>query len=106
RAIETAVDQESIEKKALRARGKPEHHHQQSDQQEDLNETEGHARQRRIPSQRNTRGINRADGKKDEHRQAQNGRDNRNKIAVDLESSKKTADGVALQGPCHQNSSA
>ena len=52
RAIESAVGEEAIEKETFGARGKPEHHHQQPDEQEKLNQTEVNRGQRRAPSQR------------------------------------------------------
>src|ERR1700730_8516569 len=66
RALQSAVDQDAREKEPLRARGNPKDDDEQRDKQKELNETEADSRQRRAPRQRNARGINGIDGKKDE----------------------------------------
>src|SRR5512133_3007747 len=80
RTIKAALRKESVEKKTFRSRGKPEHRHQQRDQQENLNEAQIDCRKRRGPSQRNSRGIHRRDGEKDNGRQTQDRRDDRYEI--------------------------
>jgi hypothetical protein len=99
RPIEAAVRKEPVEKKTLRAGGKPKHRYQQPDQQENLNEAQVDCRKRRGPSQRNSRGIYPGDSEKDNHRETQDGCDDRDEVCVNLEPAEETPNDVALQKP-------
>ena len=50
------------------------------------------------PSEGNTRRVDGAHGAENERRHAQDGRDNSDQVAVDLEPGNEAPDGTALQG--------
>src|SRR5438270_93062 len=97
RTVETAVNQEAVEEKTLRARGKPEDRDEKRDEQEELNQTQRDARDGRGPEQRDTGGVDRVNGKKNQSRDAQDRGDDRDEIRVELEAGEKTPDDFALE---------
>ena len=97
RTVETAVNQEAVEEKTLRARGKPEDRDEEGDEQEELNQTQRDARDGRGPEQRDTGGVDRVNGKENQSRDAQDRGDDRDEIRVELEAGEKTPDDFALE---------
>ena len=96
RTIEAALRKQPVKKKAFRSRRNPKNRDQERDQQKNLKQTQLDGRKSRVPGQWNSSGVNRTDRKKDDRRQTQDGRDDRDKICVDLETAKKTANDMAL----------
>ena len=66
RAIEPALGEQPVKQKTLRARGNPEDRDQQRDEQENLEQAERDAGQRRIPRERDARGVDRVNREKDQ----------------------------------------
>src|SRR5205807_10227373 len=83
RAIQPALDQDAVEKKTLRARGKPEDRDEQPDDEEHLDETEREARDWRGPEQGNAGGVDGVDGEENQRGEAQDRGDNRDEIRVE-----------------------
>src|SRR5581483_11358481 len=100
RTIEPALRQQPVKEKALCSRGHPKNCDQERDQQENLKQAQVDSRKSDVPGQWNSRGVNRINRKKDERCQTQDGRNDRNKISVDLVSAKNTANELALQRSC------
>ncbi len=91
RAIEAAVDEEAVKEEAFRARGNPEDEKEQADEQENLEEADRHAGERRAPGEGNAEAIDRADGEENERNDAQDRRDDRDEIRVELEAAEEAA---------------
>jgi hypothetical protein len=97
RAIETAVDEEAIKKEAFRPRREPKDKDQQANQEKELQKTDRHPRQRCAPGERDAEGIKRADAKKNERGDAQDGGHDRDQIDAELETAEGTPNDSALE---------
>ena len=99
RAIEPAMDEEAIEEKALRTRRNPEDEKEQRNEQKNLHQADRDAWDRRRPCEGNPERVDCADGKKDDGDGAEDRRDDRDEIAVELEPAEQPPNERALNDP-------
>ena len=92
RPIQAAVYEEAVKEKRSCPRRYPKNSEEEGDKQENLDERERDARQRSIPGQRDASRVDRRDSEKDQRGEAEDGRDDRDKILAEFESGEETAE--------------
>ena len=90
RAIETAVNEEAIKEKTLRPRRNPKDEDKQANEEKNLQQADGNPGYRRTPGEGNAEAVDRADRKENERCDAQDRRDDRDEVGVELEAAEES----------------
>lgn len=93
------MDEEAVKEKTLRPRGDPKDEKEQADEEENLEQTDRHTWEGRVPGEGNAEAIDRRDSEENERDDAENRRNDRDEICLELTTAQKAPDERALHGP-------